>query len=90
MGVVKTQSVRSAKAKVEIKVFRAVRISKKINLIFKKMVNRKHSVVACNHRHISNIACLMAHTACLVCFISTVNGHNKKRSLGNPALVEGT
>jgi hypothetical protein len=39
----------------------------------------------------------MAHTACLVCFISTVNGHcNKKRkekkklTLGRPALVAGT
>ncbi len=39
----------------------------------------------------------MACTACLVCFISTVNGHcNKKRkekkklTLGRPALVAGT
>jgi hypothetical protein len=39
----------------------------------------------------------MAHTACLVCFISTVNGHcNKKRkekkklTLGRLALVAGT
>jgi len=39
----------------------------------------------------------MARTACLVCFISTVNGHcNKKRkekkklTLGRPALVAGT
>jgi hypothetical protein len=39
----------------------------------------------------------MAHTACLVCFISTVNGHcNKKRkekkklTLGRMALVAGT
>jgi hypothetical protein len=38
----------------------------------------------------------MAHTACLVCFISTVNGRsNKKRkekkklTLGMPALVAG-
>ncbi len=30
------------------------------------------------HRHLSNIDCLMAHTACLVCFISTVNGRSKK------------
>ncbi len=30
------------------------------------------------HRHLSNIDCLMARTACLVCFISTVNGRSKK------------
>jgi hypothetical protein len=41
--------------------------------------------------------CLMAHTACLVCFISTVNGHcskkrkeKKKLTLGRLALVAGT
>jgi hypothetical protein len=40
---------------------------------------------------------LMAHIACLVCFISTVNGHNnktrrekKKLTLGRPALIAGT
>jgi hypothetical protein len=40
----------------------------------------------------------MAHTACLVCFISTVNGHcnkkkrkeKKKLTLGRPTLVAGT
>jgi hypothetical protein len=31
-----------------------------------------------NHRHLSNIGCLKAHTACLVCFISIVNGRSKK------------
>ncbi len=31
------------------------------------------------HRHIRNIDCLMARSACLVCFISTVNCHSKKR-----------
>jgi hypothetical protein len=37
------------------------------------------------HRHLRDIYCLMAHTidlahtACLVCFISTVNGRSKKR-----------
>ncbi len=30
------------------------------------------------HRHLSNKDCLMACTACLVCFISTVNGCRKK------------
>jgi hypothetical protein len=45
-----------------------------------------------SHRHLSNIGCLKAHTACLVCFISTVNGHSEKRktSLERPALVAGT
>ena len=31
------------------------------------------------HRHLSNRDCLLMHTACLVCFISTVNGRSKKR-----------
>ncbi len=46
-----------------------------------------------DHRHQSNIDCLMACTTCLVCFISTVNGRNKKKkkpSLGRAALVGGT
>jgi hypothetical protein len=44
------------------------------------------------HRHLSNIDCLMAHTACLVCFISTVNGPSKKggNALEDVALVVGT
>jgi hypothetical protein len=33
------------------------------------------------HRHLSNIDCLVAHTACPACFISTVKGCNKKRRL---------
>jgi hypothetical protein len=47
------------------------------------------------HRHLSNIDCLMAFTACLVCFISTVNGRNKnkikgtKNALEDVALVSG-
>jgi hypothetical protein len=32
-----------------------------------------------SHRHLINIDCLMARTACLVCFISTVNGCSKKK-----------
>jgi hypothetical protein len=35
----------------------------------------------------------MAHTACIVCFISTVNGHIKKKAenaLEDVALVAGT
>jgi hypothetical protein len=35
--------------------------------------------ICVTHRHLSNIDCLMAHTACLVCFISTVNGRSKKK-----------
>jgi len=31
------------------------------------------------HRHLSNIDCLMAHSTCLVCFISTVNFRCKKK-----------
>jgi hypothetical protein len=44
------------------------------------------------HRHLRNIDCLIVHTACLVCFISTVNGSSKKRenALENVALVAGT
>ncbi len=41
-------------------------------------------------RHLCHIDYLMAHNACLVCFISTVNGRSKKRSLGRLALVAGT
>ncbi len=37
--------------------------------------------VVCHHRHLSNIDSLMAHTPCLVCFISTVNGLSKKEAL---------
>ena len=39
----------------------------------------KVSLAASFHRHLSNIDCLMARTACLVCFISTVNGRSKKK-----------
>ncbi len=44
------------------------------------------------HRHLSSIDCLMACTACLVCFISTVNGRNKKKEifLEDVVLVVGT
>jgi hypothetical protein len=52
----------------------------------------KQSRQADKHRHLSTIDCLKAHAACLVCFISTVNGNRKerKRSLERPALVAGT
>jgi hypothetical protein len=31
------------------------------------------------HRRLSIIDCLLAPTTCLVCFISIVNGHSKKK-----------
>jgi len=31
-----------------------------------------------SHRHINNIDCLRVSSACLVCFLSTVNGRIKK------------
>jgi hypothetical protein len=34
-----------------------------------------------NHKHLRNIDCLKVHTACLVCFVGTVNGHHKKEAL---------
>ncbi len=37
------------------------------------------------HRHLSNIDCLTAHTACLACFISTVNGCSKKKPIKSGA-----
>ncbi len=36
-------------------------------------------LVEWHHRDLNNIDCLMISTACLVCFISTVNGHSKKK-----------
>jgi hypothetical protein len=44
-----------------------------------KLVNIIIICVCTSHRDLSNIDCLKACTACLVCFISTVNGHSKKR-----------
>ncbi len=38
----------------------------------------KIGLVSHSHRHLSNIDCLTVHTACLVCFISTVSSHRKK------------
>jgi hypothetical protein len=35
--------------------------------------------VTCGHRHLNNIDCLMSRTSCLVYFIRTVNGRNKKK-----------
>jgi hypothetical protein len=49
----------------------------------------KYLIIKFNHRQLSNIDCLMARTACLVCFIRTVNDCSKK-SLGRLALVAST
>jgi hypothetical protein len=48
--------------------------------------------VGATQRHLSNIDCLMACTACFVCFISTVNGCSKKveNAMEDVALVAGT
>ncbi len=43
-------------------------------------------LVAFPHRHLRNIDCIMARTACLVCFISTVNGRSKKKKEKNPIM----
>jgi hypothetical protein len=31
------------------------------------------------HKHLRNIDCLTTHTACLVCFSSSVNGRSKRK-----------
>jgi len=46
-----------------------------------------------DHTHLSNIDCLMARAAHLVCFISTVNGcskNTKENALEDAALGSGT
>ncbi len=45
----------------------------------KEKRRKRNRQVTFSHRHLSNIDCLMAHTACHVCIFSTVNGHSKKR-----------
>jgi hypothetical protein len=40
--------------------------------------NTGQEIPSSNHRHLSNIDCLMVCTACLVCFICTVYGCSKK------------
>jgi hypothetical protein len=61
------------------------------------LIDCNESGIKCNHRHLSKKDCLMARTASLVCFISTVNGRSKRRRrrrrrsrLGRPALEAGT
>ncbi len=45
--------------------------------------------VSTHHRHLSSIDCLMVRTACLVCFISTVNSHSKKERKGKKPIKIG-
>ncbi len=40
-------------------------------ILFKQPWVYSHPLLHPDHRHLSNIDCLMAHTACLVCFISS-------------------
>jgi hypothetical protein len=47
-----------------------------LNFIFK---HEPKQTLKLNHRHLRNIDCLTAHTTCLVCFISTVNFHSKRK-----------
>ncbi len=49
-----------------------------IDHVEKKQLWKQLKKMTTHHRHLSNIDCFMAHTACLVCFISTVNGRSKK------------
>ncbi len=44
-----------------------------------KTLHPQIPLLSAEHRHLSNIDCLMACTACLVCFISTVNGRSIKK-----------
>ncbi len=48
-------------------------------ILFKSMATANKMLSwCCTHRHLRKIGCLMAHTACLVCLISTVSGRSKK------------
>jgi hypothetical protein len=48
------------------------------------LIDCNESGIECNHRYLSKIDCLMARTAGLVCFISTVNGRSKKKKKKSP------
>ncbi len=56
------------------------------------LVNMPQHCNCLSNRHLTNKDCLMARTACLVCFISTVNGCSKKKenALEDVPLVAGT
>ncbi len=68
---------------------------KKLEIKITKVSKEDFNFVDRGHRHLSNIDCLTAHTACLVCFSSSVNGRSKRKrkeayQLLRPALVAGT
>jgi len=48
-------------------------------LVCARDMTYEEAAILAGHRHLRNIDCLMARTACLVCFISTVNGHSKRK-----------
>jgi hypothetical protein len=61
--------------------------------MFENNIIIKQLTICLIHRDLRIIDCLTARTACLVCFISTVNGRSKKRkkrSLLRAVLVAGT
>ncbi len=55
----------------------AVRRNGEVHLLRDDLHIQGHSI-GWNHRHLSNIDCLIVRTACLDYFISTVNGLAKK------------
>jgi hypothetical protein len=58
---------------------RGKQLADSLGLEFFETSAKENINVRVSHRHLRNIGCLMVHTACLVCFISTVNGRSKKR-----------
>jgi hypothetical protein len=48
-----------------------------------------HVLICADHTHLRNIDCLTARTTCLVCFISTVNGHSKRKKEKKPSITSG-
>ncbi len=61
--------------------FDIVTLSAHINYCCTRPFSQEYWMENClyrNHRHLSNIDSLMARTACLVCFISTVNSRSQK------------
>jgi hypothetical protein len=51
------------------------------SFIFSRHIHRLYILAIELLKDVSNIDYLMVLTACLVCFISTVNGHSKKEAL---------
>ncbi len=57
---------------------RGKQLADSLGLEFFETSAKENINVRVSHRHLRNIGCLTVHTACLVCFISTVNGRSKK------------